>query len=334
MAKERNVWADSLKGWLMVLVILGHAIQTEITDDAFNSHLWNIIYSFHMPAFMAVSGWFAFHSYKNKGSFVCYMGRRAKQLLVPFFVWSLIQFAKSGNYSVENLSRIVTCPDAYFWFLWVLFWICCLFRFCQWLAMRLKLDEINLVLFVGLLLLGIMVGFDLRLFGFQLLAYYFIFYTVGYCIHRFRFLLVSNNSLLIVLTIIWFVLAWYWKMHELPMWIPFSGTRLSIVMQYLYRGLTALFAILVLLPVSQKNLNGENGVNRFMSHIGELSLGVYVSHLIVMGYLNRFVHLMIADISPTIAIIVVSVLSFVIATFMVELFSKNSYSSRILLGKF
>ncbi len=55
------IWADSLKGWLMILVIIGHAIQTVVGGECNENHLWNIIYSFHMPAFMAVSGWFAYH---------------------------------------------------------------------------------------------------------------------------------------------------------------------------------------------------------------------------------------------------------------------------------
>ena len=60
MAKERLIWADSLKGWLILLVILGHAIQSTLGANCDNSHLWNLIYSFHMPAFMAVSGWLTF----------------------------------------------------------------------------------------------------------------------------------------------------------------------------------------------------------------------------------------------------------------------------------
>ena len=37
-----------------------HAIQQTLGADCNSSHLWNIIYSFHMPAFMAVSDWLAF----------------------------------------------------------------------------------------------------------------------------------------------------------------------------------------------------------------------------------------------------------------------------------
>lgn len=60
MEKKRLIWADSLKGWLIFLVVLGHAIQFTLVVDFESCHLWNLIYSFHMPAFMAVSGYLAF----------------------------------------------------------------------------------------------------------------------------------------------------------------------------------------------------------------------------------------------------------------------------------
>lgn len=56
MTMKRLLWADSLKGILIVLVVLGHAIQETLKVGCFENHVWNYIYSFHMPAFMAVSG--------------------------------------------------------------------------------------------------------------------------------------------------------------------------------------------------------------------------------------------------------------------------------------
>lgn len=63
----RLLWADSLKGWLMLLVILGHAIQTVMPEACYQNHIWNLIYSFHMPAFMAVSGYFAYRANRCGG---------------------------------------------------------------------------------------------------------------------------------------------------------------------------------------------------------------------------------------------------------------------------
>lgn len=54
---KRLLWADSLKGFLMILVIIGHAIQSVLLAECEDNHIWSLIYSFHMPAFVAVSGW-------------------------------------------------------------------------------------------------------------------------------------------------------------------------------------------------------------------------------------------------------------------------------------
>lgn len=61
---KRLVWADSLKGILIILVVLGHAIPNTLEGDWFNNHLLNYICSFHMAAFMAISG---FLSYRMGG---------------------------------------------------------------------------------------------------------------------------------------------------------------------------------------------------------------------------------------------------------------------------
>lgn len=60
MSNKRVFWIDSLKGILMMLVVLGHTIQYIFVDSFDNNHVWNYIYSFHMPAFMAVSGWLSY----------------------------------------------------------------------------------------------------------------------------------------------------------------------------------------------------------------------------------------------------------------------------------
>ena len=71
LLNPRLLWADTLKGWLMLLVILGHAIQTVMPEACYQGHIWNLIYSFHMPAFMAVSGYFAYRANRYGGPNRC-----------------------------------------------------------------------------------------------------------------------------------------------------------------------------------------------------------------------------------------------------------------------
>lgn len=72
MEKKRLIWADSLKGLLILLVVLGHAIQITLGAECDNNHLWNLIYSFHMPAFMAISGYLAFRPSGLGGGQKCF----------------------------------------------------------------------------------------------------------------------------------------------------------------------------------------------------------------------------------------------------------------------
>ena len=233
MEKERLIWADSLKGLLIILVILGHAIQSTLGNECFNNHLWNLIYSFHMPAFMAVSGWFAFRPIPNRGGYVTIIKRRCYQLLIPYILWSLISLLIRGRFNLISIWNMIIYPDTSFWFLWVLFLISVTFVTCQWMAKQIKCDEL---LFIGLscaILFGVMVLFDIRVFGFQFLAYYILFYTAGYCIHRYSLnQRIRNKIVLASLFLVWCILAWYWNMHSLPNWMPTVHFFPSSLIQY------------------------------------------------------------------------------------------------------
>lgn len=204
MMKNRFIWADSLKGYLIMLVILGHAIQTVMSNEFGSNHIWNLIYSFHMPAFMSVSGWFSFKDKAmSSDNAILTIKRRTLQLLIPYLLWSIALYLIRGDFSFNALYNIVLIPDSYFWFLWVLFWICLLFIFAQLIASKFALDELVIVGFVGILLMSIMIGFEFRHYGFQFISYYFLFYTLGYCIHRFSFMHTKNFYYLSLMTILW-----------------------------------------------------------------------------------------------------------------------------------
>ena len=56
--KGRNTYIDIIKGFAIILVVLGHSIQFgsgydfRANAECFNNWLYRIIYSFHMPLFM------------------------------------------------------------------------------------------------------------------------------------------------------------------------------------------------------------------------------------------------------------------------------------------
>ena len=120
MSKERLIWVDSLKGILMLLVVYGHAIAN-VRGEAINDlNLWNMMYSFYMPAFMAVSGWLTYRPGATPGKYNVII-KWVRQLIIPYLSWSLIKYLLGGGNTFGGLTQIILKPDSFLWFLWVLF---------------------------------------------------------------------------------------------------------------------------------------------------------------------------------------------------------------------
>lgn len=300
-------------------------------DDCEDNHVWNMIYSFHMPAFMTISGYFSFREYG--GGYFHFVVRRFCQLMVPYFVWSLFSWIV-GLRNLQALQFIIVDPDKYFWFLWVLFWISCIFILAQWLSDKLKIDVLLPGGLFCIFLIGIMVLFDIRDFGFQFISYYFIFYMLGYCIHRFPLILVSNKFVLILLVITWLIFAWWWNMHTLPIWFTFNSILPATLLQYIYRGFTAVVGIVVLMSLSPKCLNDTNKINCFLKEYGAISLGIYVVHIIIMYRIVMLVNYLFPAVPDLFLILIVFVLNSLSSLLIVKMLLKNKWIARLAFGKF
>ena len=89
MTQQRDISFDILKGILILLVIVGHAIADTYVQGVEWQHVtFDFIYTFHMPLFIMVSGYFA-HS-MAKRSFGEVVHSRAKRIMLPWFIWSTV----------------------------------------------------------------------------------------------------------------------------------------------------------------------------------------------------------------------------------------------------
>ena len=80
MAKQRDLLFDFVKGVLIFLVVLAHVIRGR------GSIVYHVIYSFHMPLFVFVSGYFAVHSLSKN---LWDVGKKVlNRLIIPALIWS------------------------------------------------------------------------------------------------------------------------------------------------------------------------------------------------------------------------------------------------------
>lgn len=187
-----------------------------------------------------------------------------------------------GSVEVEKFGLYLLYPDKGLWFLWVLFFINVIFLAGTYLAEKIKTKQEWVIVGACLVLVAVMVLFEVRVLGFQFIAYYFLFYSIGYFFHKYEDKVVSLSVFLMALLgISWAVLAWFWNMHELPVFL--KGLPLpATITQYAYRFITAAIAVYLLLVFSPKILNSTRKWNQPLVNLGKISLGIYAVHFIIL----------------------------------------------------
>lgn len=205
---KRVLYIDNLKAFAILLVILGHVIQrTDVDYD--NNLVFRYIYSFHMPLFMFLSGFFV----SEKKSIGNTVRLRARSLIIPFIVWGGVT-----SLLVEtSLVEIILHPDKGLWFLWDLFFINIFILLCLKLA-RFKCWNENFVIVIGtisLFVIGIFV--EDNLLNIRSMAKLFPYYTLGYFVSKYNKRITDiSNRLSFLLLLIWSVTAYFFKRNGNP----------------------------------------------------------------------------------------------------------------------
>lgn len=123
----RNQHIDIMKGFAILLVLLGHRFMTNTVEGA-QHPVSIIIYSFHMAFFFFISSYVneITHQLERKG-IVKFIYDKVRTLMLPFVVWTLICFWIDGGNSLNGfVSSLNFYPVNGYWFLPVLFVFICL----------------------------------------------------------------------------------------------------------------------------------------------------------------------------------------------------------------
>ena len=97
MGRGRIEWIDSVKGMLILLIVLGHVIGGAEAVGFIQGRFWHelhrIIYMFHVPAFFVLAG-FMWKSSKESDAFWpsmrTFVAKKFYRLMAPYFVFGLV----------------------------------------------------------------------------------------------------------------------------------------------------------------------------------------------------------------------------------------------------
>lgn len=187
--KKKILEIDSLKGFAICFVILGHAIiksPVNLHDNQYCQWLFDFVSSVHLCAFFAVSGF----CFSYKGDFKDFIKKKFLRILLPYFCFSLLDlipriFLPSLVNRQKGILKAVTDIFIYggsYWFLFALF-----LMFLIYVPLHLLQKNkivIQIVLEIVLLILSLF-EFTFRLFAIDRVIYYLFFFNSGYLVKKY-----------------------------------------------------------------------------------------------------------------------------------------------------
>ena len=303
----RDTFLDIAKGLAIILVIVGHVIQG--SSENFDDLLWfRVIYSFHMPLFVFLSGAVAalafqsdsvqhgiraaLHQAKTK------IAKAVVRLLLPFVSWCVIN-QLIYHHSDSVISALILAfrrPDTALWFLLAIFYcivLVALFNIFFSVIYRLSTRGVlkgaakwicdgRVQIALMMLIWWLIREHTPRGAGFSLIRPYFIYYVLGIGFYKYLYLKISTWK---------YLPAWLIFIILIPFWSRTAAdnidgvTWIPMELSYFYAGLVALSGSFLILGIakwiSETNIKL---LKSFMILCGQLSLGIYAIHYFFLAY--------------------------------------------------
>lgn len=273
MGPNRIAYLDLVKLFTIYLVILGHVIIMMNPDLSVGGRLYTFIYTFHMPLFVMISGYFCGSSLSKP--FLSFVKVKARQLLLPVLSCTVIAcvylflFRDTANYRDEMIGNS--------WFLKVLF----VYYLLVWLLKKTGFNEWVLFMISCVILFFIPRGSSLQL---NLLFPYF---WVGYSLKKYHILetmAVSSRYFVFFLLLFAGLYVVQTEAH-IPTYIPINIETLGgmwrfILFRYMIGSCGCLFVILGIAYLNKK-FKPCSLVNKVAKY-GQMTLGVYVLQTILV----------------------------------------------------
>lgn len=329
----RNKEIDIVKGLAIFLVIFGHSIQYLGGDKYLNSEaffdnvLFKLIYSFHMPLFMMLSG-FLFAYSINKYTIRELISKRFKSLIVPILTCSVLErvilYILGNNLTVKMLvATFITS----LWFLWAVF-------FCS-LAVIIVNKYFKDNLFVYLTILIILAIFPDK-FNKDLYAFMYPYFIFGYFanIKNWKEKL-KNNALTFLLVIAYLILMIFFNkssyIYTTGITIFKSNNISFTILNDLYRYIVGFIGSLLMISlVSMCKANKNN----FITKIGQDTLGLYIINIYLSKYLLYKLDMFIFsnELIYNIFCFIISCGITIVSYYAIKVIKKNKHLKSLLLG--
>ncbi|APC41519.1 acyltransferase family protein [Clostridium estertheticum] len=317
--KKRNETLDILKGIAILSVILGHAVQRGLVYNFDSTIIWRVVYSYHMPLFVLLSGFTLYLS--NPTYNFEWVKRKFYRLIVPLISWTLLvelmcnfQFTGLKPFTIfpnsfyEFAKKSILHPDWAFWFLWIIFIFMLTFYFIDKITKKYNSIRQYQMIFLIFIVILVFKVFNLPqgYFGVADVLNYFPIFICGYYLSKYKdYIFKYVKYTLLPSALLWIVLLNKWDSND------------SIAHKYIM-AIVAMITVYCLVKLLEKQL-------KWLTYFGKRSLELYVCESI---FLN------IGISSGYIRVISIFITATICSLLFARILKTNKYTNFIAFGSF
>lgn len=268
MGKVRDAKFDTLKGWLILSVVFGHFFSHDATHSAPSEAIANFIYSFHMPLFVFISGYFSNNHKVIQGGV---------RILETYVVYQLIK----GIWLDYSILNLLIKPSPMLWYLFVLFF----WRLIYAGMCRLGI-KVSVYLIISIVVLSIIAGFVPwigRKFAFSRFIFFAPYFFLGILAQRTNIIdaikkRVSSRTALYIMFVTALISCFFVVYPIIRYRVTFAGVVPYPTNMQFVSMIARFFSYIISIIVSVAFLRLFSFENKLFGTIGKDSLKYYIFH--------------------------------------------------------
>ncbi|QHQ61063.1 acyltransferase family protein [Anaerocolumna sedimenticola] len=270
---KRLYFFDNIKAILIILVVIGHLLEQFIYLPV-NKYFYVLIYSFHMPLFIFISGYFSGFN----------TSKLLKRLVIPYVVFQLL-YLLFNNFVLKN-ETVYTLTTPY-WLLWYL--LSCFF----WNVIILFIKKVNLMIVFISFIIGLIIGLDNTVnyyFSLSRTLVFLPFYLLGYYCKSINYSLDNlrkNKTLTATISAITIVAAFfvYLKIDKINhIWfynsMSYSQASSNMLIRFMIYLIAILFSLMVIILAPKNKII-------ILTNIGVNCFTIFLFHGFIVKYLVK-----------------------------------------------
>ena len=345
--RDKNI--DTIKGIAIFLVVWGHLIQYSGANrfDFYNDNIFKIIYSFHMPLFMIISGYLFYFSFKKR-SWIDLMKNKIKTILKTIVIWNIIrylilsavEYMLEGKFSFSVIEMIRQMKGL--WFLWAVL-ICSILVGTIGRCRSNIMEEILLICCMPVIKL---------LPNEKYVIFVYPFFVLGYLFNKYRNNISDEVIKLRFLTLLIFPVMWFF--YEKKHYIYVSGIDIfnsvygvwGQIEINIFRWIIGLVGSICVITIVQLIFrNKKKYTTSIITKLGTISLQVYVIQSILIEEVYKRVYLSLCNyydynvllgniiVYDLVITLILTFIFLLVINFLIKLIRKSCIVNNVLFGR-